>query len=131
MAVPSIIISLFIDFWDLVLLSNFEPTTMFLRILTSFIGGILIPLGLSFIIASHFPAGVFDELTLFIMEITNVKSIAKVRIFIEAFGVSLGVVFGLLAYGNLGSVGIASLIVVLILPPLLKFFLKKLGAINE
>lgn len=131
MIIPSLIISSFIDFWDMLVLSSFEPTDLLIRILVSLVGGILIPFGLSLIIASQFPAGIFDELTIFITEVTSFKSIAKVRLVIETTGITLGLILGSLAGIGFGDVGIASLIVVITLPSLLEFFLRKLGAFDE
>ena len=131
MIFPIGLVALSIDFWDLIGLGTWEPQVIGLRIIISLAGGVLIPLGLSFIIASHFPAFVFDELTIMLMNITKIKSMTLIRIGIEALGISLGTLFGFLAGIDFGAVGIASIIVVLMLPPLLEFFLKQLGELKD
>lgn len=131
MIFPIFLVALSLDFWNLIGLGTWEPTEFVIRVIVSLVGGILIPLGLSFIIASNFPAFVFDELTIMLMDITKINSVAIVRVGIEFLGVSLGTLFGFLAGVGWGAVGFASLIVVLMLPPLLEFFLKRLGVINE
>lgn len=132
MVFPIFIVAISIDFWDLVVLGSWEITDLYHRLFFSVLGGVLIPLGLSFVIASHFPAFVFDELTLMLMKITGIKSMTVIRVGIEALGVTLGIVFGVLAERefnelgtySLGAVGPASIIVVLMLPPLLELFVK-------
>ncbi len=131
MIIPMFFVAFTIDLWDIVLLGDFEPQAIAFKITISIIGAVLIPLGLSFVIASNFPAFVFDEFTFMMMDITNIKSVTIIRLGIEALGVSLGILFGFLAGIQFGDVGIASIIVVIMLPPLLEFFLQKLGAINE
>ncbi len=131
MVVPIGLVALSIDFWDLIALGTWTPSSNALAVLISFIGAVLIPLGLSFVIASHFPAFVFDELTIMLMNITRIKSMTIIRVGIEALGISLGTLFGFLAGIRFGAVGFASIIVVLMLPPLLEFFLKQLGELKD
>lgn len=131
MVLPIFLVAASLDFWNIVGLGNFEPTGFLLRLGVSILGGVFIPLGLSFIIASNFPAFVFDELTIMLMDITKIQSITIIRVGIEALGIALGTLFGFLAGIKFGAVGIASFVVVLILPPLLEFFLKRLGALHE
>lgn len=132
MVFPIFIVAVSIDFWDLIVFGSWEITSLIDRLVFSVLGGVFIPLGLSLVIASHFPAFVFDELTLMFMKITGIKSMTVIRVFIEALGVSLGILFGILAgfkfndlgTYSLGAVGPASIIVVLMLPPLLELFVK-------
>ena len=131
MVVPIFLVAISLDFWNIVGLGNFAPTGFLFRLGVSILGGILIPLGLSFIIASNFPAFVFDELTIMLMDLTKIKSVTIIRVGIEALGIALGTLFGFLAGIRFGAVGVASIVVVLILPPLLEFFLKRLGALHE
>lgn len=131
MVVPIFVVAVSLDFWNSVGLANFNPENMFIRLGASIIGGIFIPLGLSFIIASNFPAFVFDELTIMLMEIFRTESVTIVRAGLETTGILLGLLFGFLAGIDFGAVGVASIILVFMLPPLLEFFLKRLGVLNE
>ena len=127
MIIPIILVGVSLDFWDILIFGDYVPGTILLRILFYLIGALTIPLGLAFIIASKFPAFVFDELMIMIMAILKTDKIAAVRVGIEITGITLGTIFGFLAGVGFGAVGVGSLLIALVLGPLLAFYLKILG----
>lgn len=131
MLIPIGLMGFVIDFWDILVFADYVPTDLFIRILFSVLGAILIPLGLATIVSSHFPAFVFDELTIVVMDIFKTKSITKPRLGIEFLGISLGILFGFLAGIGFGAVNIGSIVMAIILPPMFQFFVKKIGAFDE
>ncbi len=132
MIVPIILVGISLDFWDVIVFGNYEPTTILLRLLFYFLGVIAIPLGLAFIISSKYPAFVFDELMIVIMNVLKTDKVAGIRIAIEVLGISLGTLFGFIAGIGFGTVGVGSVVMALILGPILAVFLKMLGgSLNE
>jgi uncharacterized membrane protein YczE len=131
MLIPIGIMGSFIDFWDIIVFGSYIPTTFLIQLLFSVIGGVFIPLGLALIISSHFPAFVFDELTIAVMKLFRTKNLTVVRLGIEFTGISLGILFGFLAGIGFGAVNVGSIIMAIILPPMLHFFVKKLGSFDE
>jgi len=131
MLIPIGLMGAFIDFWDILVFDAYYPSALVLRLLFFVIGAIFIPLGLALIISSHFPAFVFDELTIAVMKLFKTNNLTVVRLGIEFTGISLGVVFGFLAGIGLGAVNVGSIIMAIILPPILNYFVKKLGAFHE
>jgi uncharacterized membrane protein YczE len=131
MVIPVGIMALAIDFWDIIVFGDYVPTVFMLRALFFMLGALIIPLGLAIVVSSHFPAFVFDELTIVVMDLFRTKSITKARLGIEFLGISLGVLFGFLASIGFGAVNIGSLVMAVILPPIFNFFVKKIGAFDE
>lgn len=131
MLLPVAIMALAIDFWDILIFGDYVPTVFMLRTLFFLLGAVFIPLGLAVIVSSHFPAFVFDELTIVVMDMFKTKSITKARLGIEILGISLGILFGFLANIGFGAVNIGSLVMAVILPPMFNFFVKKIGAFDE
>ncbi len=127
MIVPILFVGLSLDFWDIFVFGDYEPNTIILRILFYLIGVISIPLGLAFIISSKYPAFVFDELMIMIMNILKTDKIAPIRVGIEILGISLGTMFGFLAGVGFGAVGVGSVLMAIVLGPILAVFLKMLG----
>jgi len=131
MLLPIFLMGTVLDFWDIVIFKDYYATLIIIRILFSIFGAVLIPLGLALIISSKFPAFVFDELTIVVMDIFKTKSITKARLGIEFTGISLGIMFGFLAHIGFGAVSVGSIVMAIILPPIFNFFVKKLGAFDE
>jgi uncharacterized membrane protein YczE len=127
MIVPILLVGLSLDFWDIFVFGDYEPSTIILRVLFYLIGVISIPLGLAFIISSKYPAFVFDELMIMIMNILKTDKIAPIRVGIEILGISLGTMFGFLAGVGFGAVGVGSVLMAIVLGPILAVFLKMLG----
>ena len=117
--VPILTIGLFIDLWDLVIYGSYAPGNMGLRALFYMGGTVLLTGGLSLTIVSGFPAMVFDELTLMVMEFFNSESFFKSRLAIELFAIMLASVFGFSAGIGFGAVNVGSFILALILPPIM------------
>jgi uncharacterized membrane protein YczE len=90
------------------------------------VGGLLLPFGLSLIVLSNFPAFVFDELMLMLMDVFNTKKIGGIRLGIEILGIGLGILFGVLAGIGLGAVNIGSIILAIVLGPIMSFYIKTL-----
>ena len=131
MLVPIFVMGSVLDFWDILVFGSYYPSILLLRILFFILGAICIPLGLSLIVSSHFPAFVFDEFTIVLMDIFKTKSITKARLGLELGGISLGILFGFLAGIGFGAVNFGSIIMAIILPPMFNFFVRKLGAFDE
>lgn len=127
MLIPMFTISFTIDFWDLLILNNFHPESLLIRSFLFVGGGIILPLGLVFIIASNFPATVYDEFTIMLIEKTKSKNFGIVRLAFEVSGVVIAVGFSLLAGTGLGSVNVGTLIMAITLGPLMQIFMKLLG----
>ncbi len=131
MLVPMGLVALSIDFWDIVVFGTYTPTIFLHKVLLYGLGALAIPLGLAFVISSKFPAFVFDELTIMVMGIFKTKNVAWVRLGIELLGILFGILFGVLAGIGLGAVNVGSVVLSFILPPLLAFYIKKIGVYNE
>ena len=97
MIIPLILVSLSIDLWDLVLLSDLMPKNLFEQFVWAILGALFIPFSLSLVIASNFPAFVFDELMLMLKEVFKAKDIIGIRIGIEVFAVVLAIIFWFIA----------------------------------
>lgn len=131
MLIPIGVMGSVLDFWDILVLGNFHPESIYIRILLTVLGAVFIPFGLASIVSSKFPAFVFDELTIVVMDMFKTKSITKARLGIELLGISLGILFGFLAGVGFGAVSLVSVIMAIILPSIFNFFVKKLGAFDE
>ena len=128
--VPIISIGSVIDFWNIVVFNDYYATSMIVRVLFYVLGTLTIPLSLSLMIKSTFPASVFDEFMLMLIDIFKTKRIALVRFTIEYLGLIIGTVFGYLTYasvGHLGAVNFGSIVVTFVLGPIMAFYLRILG----
>lgn len=127
MLIPMFTISLSIDFWDLLVFPNYHPEELVIRLILFGIGLFILPLGLSLIITSKFPATVFDEFTIMLVDILHAKNFGVVRLGFEVSGVLLAVIFGFFAGVNFGFVNIGTLIMAITLGPLMNVYLKWFG----
>jgi len=126
-SIPIVGIALAIDFWDIVVFSDFYPNLLWVRGLF-YIGGLLVlTLGLAMMIVTKYPAMVFDELTLSLMRLFKSKSFFATRIGIELFAIVLATGFGFWAGIGFGAVNLGSLILALIIGPTIAFQLKWLN----
>lgn len=131
MIVPVLFVGLSIDFWDLLVFGkDWMPESIYIRVLFFIIGVFILPLGLASIVTSHFPAFVFDEWTLVMMDIFKVKSITVARLSIEVLGILLGILFGFLANVGFGYVSVGSIIFAFALPPIFDFYVRNLGKLH-
>lgn len=132
MLVPILLVGLSIDFWDLLVFGiDYMPESVYIRVAFFVIGVFILPLGLASIVTSHFPAFVFDELTLVVMDMFNIKTITVARLGIEIVGILLGIMFGFLAGVGFGYVSVGSVIFAFALPPIFDFYVRKLGKLNH
>lgn len=120
-AVSILLISLGIDFWDLVVYRDYYFEGFVLRLMIFFIGVFVITSGLSLVILTHYPAAIFDELMLMVMKIFNTEKIFFPRLFIELFALFLASIFGFIAGIGFGAVNLGSFILAFCLPFILAF----------
>jgi uncharacterized membrane protein YczE len=125
MFLPIGLVALTIDFWDIVVYQEYQAVGL-MRPILYVVGGLLLPFGLSLIVLSNFPAFVFDELMLMLMDVFNTKKIGGIRLGIEILGIGLGILFGVLAGIGLGAVNIGSIILAIVLGPIMSFYIKTL-----
>lgn len=119
-----------LDFWDLIALANFNPTTLMVRIISYPIGVYFITLGLAVVATTRIAAVSFDELMYLIMDLFHTKNVFWVRLSIEASGILLGLIVGLIGGIGFGEIAIGSVIIVFLFPYLLQQqykFLAKFG----
>jgi len=126
MVLPIIFVSGAILMWDYTIFNHFTPETWVLRGIFYTIGVLLIPLGLSLIITSNFPAFVFDELMIMFMNIFKTDNVIWIRVGIELLGITLGTFIGFQAGVRFGAVGPGSIVMAAMIGPLIGFYLKAL-----
>jgi len=130
MLVPMVLVAASIDFWNIVIFRNQEISSAGMQFLFYVSGTFILPLGLTLIVKSTFPAFVFDELMLMFVDIFKAKKITVIRLAIEFIGISIGALFGYLTYfrldGSFGAVNFGSFVFAFTLSPIMAFFFKKL-----
>jgi uncharacterized membrane protein YczE len=143
MLLPMILVSLSIDLWDLVILGDSMPSGLVEQFGWAILGGIGLPFALSLIVASNFPAFVFDELMMMLKEIFKTKGVAGVRIGIEIFAIVLAIIFWLLAGVEalpgevsgadigLGAVSYGTFVLAFTIGPFIQFYLKLLSKMDN
>jgi len=124
--IPMFGIALAIDFWDIVVLGNYLPEDMVIRVIFFVLGVFILTLGLSLIIVTKYPAMVFDELTIILMKVLHIKSFFLSRMYIELFAIILGTIFGFMSNIGFGAVNFGSFLLALIIGPMIQFQLKYL-----
>jgi len=125
--IPMFGIALTIDFWDLIVFGNYYPMYLWLRAIFYILGSYVLTFGLALIIITRYPAMVFDELTLMMMNLLKIKSFFKTRILIELFAIVLAVMFGFLSHIGFGAVNFGCIILALIIGPMIELQLKFLS----
>lgn len=122
-----------LDFWDLIVLVNYNPTSIWVRLISYPIGIYILTLGLAIISTTKIAAVSFDELMYLIMDWTNTTNVFWIRLVIEGSGVLLGLIVGWIGGIGFGELTIASIVLVFVFPMFLKWqyvFLAKLGFIR-
>lgn len=123
MLIPIFLVALFIDFWNILIFQDRFLTAVPLQLLFYVVGSFILPLGLTMIIKSGFPAFVFDELMMMFVKVFKVKKITFVRLGIEFTGIAIGVIFGYLAFysidGTFGAVNIGSFVFTFTFSPIM------------
>lgn len=113
-----------IDFWDLLVFTGNDPTSILLRVLLFVVAAFVITLGLAMIVTTGFPATVFEELTKIGMKVFRVDSFFKIRIVIELFALALASAIGLLSGIGWGKVNVGSLLLAVAIGPLIQWQMK-------
>lgn len=118
-----------IYFWDVIVLDTYYPDTWLLKSIFFLTGLLAISFGLAAMVASTFPAMVYDELTIAMMNILHIKSFFKTRIIVEMSAVIIGSIIGLFAGITFGAVGLGTVLISFILGPLISVHLKWLSQV--
>ncbi|PKK96876.1 MAG: hypothetical protein CVV58_04100, partial [Tenericutes bacterium HGW-Tenericutes-3] len=125
--VPIVGIALATDFWDIIILKDYLPSGYGLKLVLFIFGTTILTFGLALMIITSFPAMVYDELTLTLMKILNIKNFFTTRIGIEVAGVLLAIFFGFAADIRFGAVSFGTFILAIIIGPLISLHMKWLG----
>ena len=114
------------------------PSSLPIQFVWAILGALILPFALTLVIASNFPAFVFDELMIMIQDIFKTKGVGGVRIGIEVFAVVLAIIFWFIADVEidpndvsgadigLGSVSYGTFIFAFTIGPLIQLYLKVL-----
>lgn len=124
MAIPVLLVGPLVDFFNDIVFVNLSPDSVIEVAILFLLGLTLLPMGGALLIISTYPAGVFDELMLAIMRLTNTKNIIIVRVIMEVTAVSMAFVLGLLAEIGRGKIYYGTLIFALSMGPIIKQLLK-------
>ena len=124
MAIPIILVGGMIDLFNEVVFADFSVNTIVSRSFLYLLGLFALPLGGALLIISTFPAGVFDELMLLIMKLSNSNKMTKIRVIMELSAVTLAILLGFMAGIGFGMVSIGTLIFSLSVGVLIKLYLK-------
>jgi hypothetical protein len=128
--VPILLMVNVINLWYYLVFEDITITSLYIQIFFFTVGVILLPLGLSLVIKSSYPAFVFDEFTFMLCEIFHINKFATARLIIEFTGVLIGSIFGFIVFHGtstpLGTVGIGTFVVMVTIGPAINLFLKLL-----
>lgn len=134
MVFPILFVALSIDFWNFTVFHDYESSILWIQFIFFILGLFILPLGLSLIVKSDFPAFVFEELMLMFVKISKAKKITYVRLSIELTGITIGAIFGYLTYyhldQSLGAVNIGSMIITVFISPIMNLYFKALKISN-
>ncbi|MGD9910604.1 MAG: YitT family protein [Candidatus Izemoplasmatales bacterium] len=135
MIIPIILVAIFIDMWNMFVFHDQFADTIWLKLFYYIAGTILLPLGLSLVVKSGFPAFVFDELMLMFVKILKAKQITYIRLVIEFTGIVIGFIFGWIAVypldHNFGAVNFGSVLFAFTLSPIMSIYYKLLKVKRE
>lgn len=123
MIFPIAAVGISIDFWDIIVFNDFSTSNILLQSFLFIIGFGTLPLGLALVISTKYPAFVFDELMMMLMDITKFSDIKKVRIAIEMFAIILASILGFAGGIGFGAVNWGSIFMALTIGLLIKFYL--------
>jgi uncharacterized protein len=129
--IPIFMIAVSMDFWDLIIFSRFTFTLPLHYTLLFSLGVLVLPFGLSCIIATKFPSMVYDELTFILMKLSNIPNFLFVRWFVEGFAIILAIVLGFIEGIGFGTIHIGSIFIAFVIGPLIKFYLHQLKKITS
>lgn len=128
---PIFFVGALIDLFDLVILVNYEPQTFLAQALTFLSGILTIPLGGAMLMQTRFPAGVFEEVMLLIMELFNTTKMALSRMSIEIFPVIVTLLINGLFFNDIGSLSYGTVVYVMASGPLVQFYNKRLRRLHH
>lgn len=126
MLLPAAFLSLSLLFWENVIFNDYSSTSLATGIPLFISAIIFIPMGLASIVASNFPAFVFDELNILLMDIFKTNNLKRVRFYIEVFGMVLGTAIGFIGGIGFGVVGFGTIVLSFTIGPTIQFYLKVL-----
>lgn len=127
--IPIFLVGLLIDFFDLIVLADFTPDG-WVRIVAFSFGIFAMPLGGAMLMQTRFPAGVFEELMLMIMDRFKITRMAYARMIVEVFPVIATLLINWIIFNDLGSLSYGTIIYVLASGPLVQFYNKQLRRNN-
>ncbi len=119
------------DLWDLLILSNINPSGLINQILWFIFGSTLLPFGLSLMITTKFPSMVYDEMTFAFMDIFKVNNFLKVRVGVEILAVLIAIIQVVIIGIGFGSVSIGTVILAITIGPMIDFFIKQINKIKK
>lgn len=134
---PMVMVSLSIDFFDVLVLVNVPSVTDHLLIQSMFfmLGTLLMTFGLASIIVSGYPPNIYDAFQLGLMKTFKIRSFTIARWILEFSGIGLGILYALIQGGpDLGSVTFLSVGLAAIFGSVIKVYIagyKKLRLINR
>jgi len=96
MAIPILVVGVLIDYLNLILFVDFNPTSLLVQIPIFIFGLLFLPLGGSLLIISTFPAGVLDEFMLTLMRQFKTENLIKVRVIMETCATLLAIIISLI-----------------------------------
>lgn len=128
--IPILLLSLFFDFWDVLIFKDLYISSFLIRLVLYVVGGYLLALGLALTILSKYPPMVFEELTFTLMKLLKIKKFFNMRIMIELFAILLATAFGFLAGIEFGAVNVGSFLLAIALGPIISLNLHLFGKLN-
>ncbi len=120
--ITTTLVGLAIDFWNYGVFETFIPQHFGEQIGSEVVGFLGITIGLAFIIITHYPAMVFDELTMTFNRFFKRVSFSTVRMGIELSGLFLALIYGVVGGFGLGALGINSFLLAFCFGPAIQFF---------
>ena len=127
--IPIVSLGFAIDFWGLLIFKDVVINQLGLQLLFFVLGGITLALGLATVLVSTFPAMVYEELTLLMMELLHIKQFFTTRILIELFAIALAIGLGLWANIGLGAVNLGSFLLAVALGPIISLHISWLSKV--
>ena len=134
--IPMVLISLSIDFWDLLVLKAVltSPLNLLTQITFFILATLLMTSGLATIIISGFPPNVYDDFHLTILRVFKIKSFALGRWIIEFMGVGVGLIYALIQGDGFGNITILSFALAVAFGSFITYFVnqyRRIGLINR
>ena len=119
--VSVVLISVAFDFWDLLVLKSWLPSSLAGQLIAFFGGVVLLSMGLAWVLLTQLKALAVDELMRYFMVLFKTESVWKTRGLVESLALGLGVLFGWLATGDFGVIKGGTVFITVALPVLLSF----------